>query len=104
MTKHIHLGGKILFILAVLGPFSLQAQQAEALVTPQNIELEDVIRGNQEQPKVLTIVPWQSPKEKQALPSLISQRLDKAFQALERAEFQREIQFFDSYEKIHKGP
>jgi hypothetical protein len=58
---------------------------------PAVIQLEETIRGNQEQPKVLTIVPWQSPKTKQALPSPIVERINKTFVPLQREELKRQI-------------
>ena len=58
---------------------------------PAVIQLEETIRGNQEQPKVLTIVPWQSPKTKQALPSPIVDRINKTFLPLQRNELKRQI-------------
>jgi hypothetical protein len=66
------------------------------------IQLEDTIRGNQEQPKVLTIVPWQTANVKHSLPSQIVERINKGFQPLERDEFTRQLQFLtqqinDSY-------
>jgi hypothetical protein len=62
---------------------------------PVVIKLEETIRGNQEQPKVLTIVPWQSPKTKQALPSSIVERINKKFIPLQRDELKREIQILN---------
>jgi hypothetical protein len=107
MNDNKNIAVKICLIVAVLGAlctFSVHAQQRPPAIRQQSIQLEETIRGNQEQPKVLTIVPWQSPKEKEALPSLILQRLDKKFQPLERDEFQRQIQFFDSYEITDTRP
>lgn len=107
MNDNRNIAVKILLIVAVLGAFSAfsaKAQQRPPALQQQSIKLEETIRGNQEQPKVLTIVPWQSPKEKQALPGLILQRLNKKFLPLERDEFQRQIQFFDSYENIDTRP
>jgi len=62
---------------------------------PSVIKLEETIRGNQEQPKVLTIVPWQSPKTKQALPSPIVERINKKFVPLQRDELKRQIQILN---------
>ena len=62
---------------------------------PAVLKLEETIRGNQEQPKVLTIVPWQSPKTKQALPSPIVERINKKFVPLERDELKRQIQILN---------
>ena len=63
---------------------------------PAVIKLEQTIRGNQEQPKVLTIVPWQSPKTKQALPSPIVDRINKTFVPLQRDELKRQIQILNT--------
>ncbi len=63
---------------------------------PGVIKLEETIRGNQEQPKVLTIVPWQSPKAKQALPSPIVERINKKFVPLQRDELKRQIQILNN--------
>jgi hypothetical protein len=63
---------------------------------PSVIKLEETIRGNQEQPKVLTIVPWQSPKTKQALPSPIVERINKTFVPLQRDELKRQIQILNN--------
>lgn len=63
---------------------------------PAVIKLEETIRGNQEQPKVLTIVPWQSPTAKEALPSAIIERINKKFVPLQREELKRQIQMLDN--------
>jgi hypothetical protein len=63
---------------------------------PAVINLQETIRGNQEQPKVLTIVPWQPPKTKQALPSPIVERINKTFVPLQRDELKRQIQILDN--------
>ena len=78
--------------VVTLGSLSnmLNAQQ------PAVIKLEQTIRGNQEQPKVLTIVPWQSPKPKQALPSAIVERINKQFVPLQRDELKRQIHMLDN--------
>ncbi|WP_340678024.1 hypothetical protein [Paraglaciecola sp.] len=86
-----------LLLLLINSIFVVSAQQA-----PEVIQLEDTIRGNQEQPKVLTIVPWQAPSVKYSLPSQIVERINKGFQPLERDDFNRQLQFLtqqiqDSY-------
>jgi hypothetical protein len=63
---------------------------------PSVIKLEETIRGNQEQPKVLTIVPWQSPKTKQALPSPIVERINKTFVPLQRDELKRQMKILNN--------
>ena len=62
---------------------------------PAVIKLQETFRGNQEQPKVLTIVPWQSPKTKQALPSPIVERINKQFMPLQRDELKLQIEMLE---------
>lgn len=79
--------------------YGQQAQQQKTNDKPVVLQLESTIRGSREQPKVMSIVPWQPPTEKQALPSLILQRIDQEFVALDREEFQLRVQH---YEKLSK--
>lgn len=74
----------VILPLGFLGS-SVNGQQAAVM------QLQETIRGNQEQPKVLTIVPWQSPKTKQALPSPIIERINKTFVPLHRDELKLQI-------------
>ena len=78
--------------LALLIGFRVQSADAQE---PEVIKLQETIRGNQEQPKVLTIVPWQSPKPKEALPSQIIERINKKFMPLQRDELTRQIQILN---------
>ncbi|MEP1554386.1 MAG: hypothetical protein ABJJ44_17890 [Paraglaciecola sp.] len=72
-------------IMLSLSSSILFAQQQEV------VTIEETIRGNQEQPKVLTIVPWQAPWLKEALPSQIVERINKQFVPLQRDELLREL-------------
>jgi hypothetical protein len=47
----------------------------------------------------MTIVPWQSPKTKQALPSPIVERINKKFVPLQRDELKLQIQILKTYPK-----
>lgn len=82
MNKVIYL--VISLLMAVSFSHGVLAQQPV-------LQLEETIRGNQEQPKVLTIVPWQAPKAKQSLPSPIVERINKKFAPLQRDELLRQI-------------
>jgi hypothetical protein len=77
---------KVAFICALLTISHITIAQESDV-----IKLEETIRANQEQPKVLSIVPWQSPKAKQALPSAIVERINKTFMPLQREELLRQI-------------
>lgn len=63
------------------------------------IQLEAVIRGNQQQPKVLTIVPWQSPERRNALPSPVWRQVKQQLQPLERRDFLQEQRLFKKLSK-----
>lgn len=91
MSKAIQLSVGAFIVLA-LSWASGRAHAQQNVV----IELEETIRGNQEQPKVLTIVPWQSPKAKEALPSPIIERINKGFVPLQRDELKRQISILEN--------
>lgn len=87
--KHYFAAMSALLVFNFLG-HSVSAQE------PVVIKLQETIRGNQEQPKVLTIVPWQSPKTKRALPSPIIERINKKFVPLQREELKLQIQILNN--------
>jgi hypothetical protein len=80
------------WLISISSLGSLVLAEALAQESPVVIKLEDTIRGDQEQPKVLSIVPWQTPSVKPPLPSPILERINLKFAPLERAEFSRELQ------------
>ena len=59
------------------------------------LEIEDTIRIKREQPKVLSIVPWQPPRDKASLPSPFVKRIEQDFMPLDREEFTRKVQHFE---------
>lgn len=68
-----------------------EKQGGEATVT-----LHSTITGNQEQPKVLYIVPWQPPGSADKLMQPVTPMLDDVFAPVDRAEFNRELKFRES--------
>ena len=66
-----------------------------AQVTAQNhtIELESTFKGNQEQPKVLYIVPWQKISAPESYYQPLESLIDENFELLDRDEFKRELKF-----------
>lgn len=52
----------IILSLFIAGSSTVFAQSAERRDAAEPLRLEDTIRGNKEQPRVLSIVPWQLPK------------------------------------------
>jgi len=61
--------------------------------------LHSTITGNQEQPKVLYIVPWQPPGSADQLMQPVKPVLDDVFAPVDRAEFQRELKYREEMNK-----
>jgi len=57
------------------------------------VVLHSTITGNQEQPKVLYIVPWQPPGGADKLSQPMQPMLNDVFAPVDRAEFQRELKY-----------
>jgi hypothetical protein len=78
----------ILFALCAAAPAHAQKKGEEA-----NVVLHSTITGNQEQPKVLYIVPWQPPGGADKLSQPIQPMLSDVFAPVDRSEFQRELKY-----------
>lgn len=65
---------------------------ANPVFAEEVVELESTVIGNQEQPKVLYIVPWKSADSLQRIDSNLPQVVDDVFAHQEYSEFQREIE------------
>ena len=55
--------------------------------------LESIITGNQEQPQVLYIVPWQTPDSPTLKYDVINNQTNAVFEHLERSELLRELKY-----------
>jgi hypothetical protein len=77
---------RIAVTVTALMPLPAAAQ--EALVV-----LRSTVTGNQEQPKVLTIVPWQRPDGPSLLYQPVESLVGEVFAPIDREEFLREIQY-----------
>ena len=66
---------------------------SSALAQNKTIELESTFKGNQEQPKVLYIVPWQKVAAPEAFYQPLERLVDESFELLDRDEFRRVIKF-----------
>ena len=66
-----------------------------AVATAQEnvINMESTVKGNQEQPTVLYIVPWKPPEGPAALYQSIDSQLQAVFSHVERTEFRRQLQY-----------
>lgn len=77
-------------------PIKVSQPKKEKSTTKNGVlQLEDTIRGGREQPKVLSIVPWQPPRDKEQLPSPFVKRIEQDFQPLDRDEFRRRVTHFE---------
>lgn len=56
------------------------------------LELDDTVIGNQEQPKVMNIVPWQPPSGPDHYYRPLLMSVDQSFERIERSEFLRLIE------------
>ena len=66
---------------------------SSALAQNKTIELESTFKGNQEQPKVLYIVPWQKVAAPEAFYQPLESLVDESFELLDRDEFRRVVKF-----------
>ncbi len=84
MRKHF----AVFLLLASIAGAHAQDRSKEASVV-----LHSTITGNQEQPKVLYIVPWQPPGSADKLMQPVAPVLDDVFAPVDRAEFKRELKY-----------
>lgn len=83
---------KLKFIAAILCFLGLRAFAQDDGV----IVLQDTVIGNQEQPKVLYIVPWQAADDNTMLKqALVTKLQNDVFAHLERPEHQRQLHFIE---------
>lgn len=60
-----------------------------------NVVLRSTVIGNQEQPKVLYIVPWQQAASPELIYQPVQTLVDGVFEEVEREEFLRELRYQD---------
>lgn len=61
------------------------------------VVLSDTVTGNQEQPKVLYIVPWQAAEDDTILQQPLTTKLhNEVFEHVEREEHKRELRYLQS--------
>jgi hypothetical protein len=73
---------------------------------PDRLELDAAeIRGNQELPKVLYIVPWKDPGAAEPAGRPLNSLLDEALGPVDREVFRRQMRYFDQlYAPAAAGP
>ena len=80
-------------LILLLTLFAAALAHAQKKSEEANVVLHSTITGNQEQPKVLYIVPWQPPGGADRLSQSLQPMLDDVFAPVDRAEFQRELKY-----------
>lgn len=81
------------FILAIVGVLSASFAWAQDEAV---IRLSDTVTGNQEQPKVLYIVPWQRAEDDTILYQPVKTMLNQdVFGHIERPEHLREVEYLE---------
>ncbi|WP_039916867.1 hypothetical protein [Cellvibrio mixtus] len=65
-----------------------------------NINLRTTVTGNQEQPRVMYILPWQSPASPDLEMEMLSSQQESVFGHVEREEFTRELEATDELDEF----
>lgn len=60
------------------------------------VNLSTTVTGNQEQPKVLYIVPWKQTSDNTILEQPLESKFADVFDHVEREEHKREVEFLDA--------
>lgn len=68
------------------------APRNSAAIGEANINLRTTVTGNQEQPRVMYILPWQSPLSPELEMEMLGSEADSVFGHLERDELQRHLE------------
>ena len=87
----------ILLILCLLPSVVTLAQEAR-------VELRSTVTGNQEQPKLLYIVPWQQADTPELIYRPLQSLVDGVFEELDRDEFLRELHYQNEIKRLLASP
>ncbi len=83
---------KAICIFSLLSSF-LFACLAQAQTQEARVVLRSTVIGNQEQPKVLYIVPWQQAESPELIYQPLQSLVDGVFEEVDREEFLRELRY-----------
>lgn len=72
-----------------------QVAADKKMVGEARINLQTTVTGNQEQPRVMYILPWQSPASPELEMEMLSSQEDAVFGHVERDELARELEAAD---------
>lgn len=104
MLKKIYANNrqKLTILVALLAGFSVLLSSQSLWAQEAEVNLSSTIIGNQEQPKVLYIVPWQSVNDSELENQTIRSQMDIIFGHIEKVELQRELSYTRHLEKVAK--
>jgi hypothetical protein len=95
-----YLHPRMKFLLLLISSALMSQVNADPAATAKNksnaeasVTLHSTITGNQEQPKVLYIVPWQGPGGADQLNTGLQPIVSDVFAPVDRREFQRELKY-----------
>lgn len=84
---------KFRFLMAFSFWFSISGVAAAETVARNTIELQSTFKGNQEQPKVMYIVPWKKIKAPAAAYQPLDSLIGANFEFIDREEFRRGVAY-----------
>ncbi len=79
-----------IFLFLIIFPFVNSAFAQDV-----DVRIDETVTGNQEQPKVLYIVPWKEAEDDSILEQPLQSQVRNVFGHVERAEHQRKLQFIE---------
>lgn len=85
-------------LAAVLIATALGSAEANPVV-----ELGSRVTGNQEQPRVLYILPWQAPDGPESLYQDIAHNINDLYAPVKRESFQRELELRERFDAAENG-
>lgn len=77
-----------------------EKNSGQKIVREANINLRTTVTGNQEQPRVMYILPWQSPTSPDLEMEMLSSQQESVFGHVEREEFTRELEATDELDEL----
>ncbi|HEY6527249.1 MAG TPA: hypothetical protein VIZ65_01045 [Cellvibrionaceae bacterium] len=92
-------------LLILLSPWAYAAEKPAAANNASAVadDLSISIHGNQEQPTVMHIVPWQEAGDNKIIQDINKPPLQDLFPQIERSEHQREIRYLLNSEQLDKS-
>jgi len=96
MSRRLPRAALLVLLASAPVPPALAADPPPAAAPPERLELETTsIRGNQELPKVLYIVPWKEPGLAEPSGRPLNSLVDEALAPVDREVFRRQMRYFD---------